>query len=132
MTEYEVKEAISQRSELKAQLRALLRLEKAAYKQTAADLENGELLDLGYKYIQGPSQALESNSEIIGSSKSKVCCSHLNTYHHLLMNTVKISVYKDPVCPSSSKRKANDEEHVPRAKRQVKKSFLKSMPASDT
>lgn len=72
---------IKRRSELKAQLRPLLKIEQAAYKQAVADLEEGELFDPEYIYIQGPFKALESISESTGSSRSKVCYHRLNTHH---------------------------------------------------
>lgn len=130
MTEMEAKEAIKQRSELIAQLRAPLRLEQAAYKQAVADLEEGKLLDPESIYIRGPSQVLESRSKSTDSSKSKVCHDHLNTDHHVLMDILQMSAYKDPVGLSSSKRKANDEGDVPKAKKQVRKYLPGDVPAT--
>jgi hypothetical protein len=79
MTETEAKEMIKRRSELKAQLRPLLKIEQVAYEQAVVDLEEGELFDPENIYIQGPPTALEPDSESKGSSKSKVCYHRLNT-----------------------------------------------------
>ncbi len=84
MTETEAKEMIKRRSELKAQLRPLLKIEQAAYKQAVVDLEEGELFDPEYIYIQGPSKAAESVSESTGSWRSKVCYHRLNTCYWLI------------------------------------------------
>ncbi len=84
ISENEVKEMTKRRSELKAQLRPLLKIEQAAYKQAVVDLEEGELFDPEYIYIQGPSKALELNSESKVSSRSKVCYHRLNTCYWLI------------------------------------------------